>query len=721
MLIALVGNQNCGKTTLFNALTGSNQHVGNFPGVTVDSKIGTIKNQKSEMQVVDLPGIYSLSPYSNEEIVTRDFILKNKPDIILNILDATNLERNLYLTLQLAELNIPMVLALNMMDEVKSSGNSIDLNKLEEELGIEVCAISASKNEGIHELIQHIERIADEHILPKKDDICSSDSPIHRAIHAMMNLIEDHAQKLQYPLRYVATRLIEGDTILEKEIKLSENELDMLGHIVKEMETDAMMDREAAMAAMRYKYIDAVASKTIKRINPYTKEQILTNKIDKILTNKYLAFPIFIIIMALVFYLTFGLIGYYLSEWLGMGIEALTELVRKLMIDGKMNNVVISLLCDGIMGGVGSVLSFIPTIVTLFFFLSLLEDSGYMARIAFIMDKPLRKLGLSGRSFVPMLIGFGCSVPAIMASRTLTSERDKKLTIMLTPYMSCSAKLPVFTVLTAAFFGKTSVLVMIGLYLIGIVMAILIASISKLISKGKPTPFMMELPTYRLPGTKTTLLLMWDKAKDFIKKAFTIIFVATIIIWFLQTFDFHFNVVGSEDSILATLAKFITPIFKPIGVDNWRVTSAVITGLSAKESIVSTLDLLLKGQNISDIMSPLQGFSLLVFILLYMPCVATFATMKRELKSTWLAVSYMALETLVAYITATIIYQLGSHLSFGVWDIIIIIAIIIAFIVALYFAIRFKGCSSSACENCAHHQHCQKEKRNSTKKNEELN
>ena len=525
MKVALVGNQNCGKTTLFNALTGSNQHVGNFPGVTIDSKVGIIKGQKERIEVVDLPGIYSLSPYSNEEIVTRDYILTNKPDIILNIIDATNIERNLYLTLQLAELDIPMVLALNMMDEVRNAGNSIDINLLEEELGIEACSISAAKNEGVAELIDHIIRIANTHSLPKITDICEPTSPVHRAIHGMMTLISDHAARLKYPLRFVASRLIEGDEILENEIGLSENEKDMLNHIVVEMENDTHLDREAAMASMRYDFIDKVCAKCVHKVNEKTKEQIRSNKIDRILTNKYLAFPIFIVIMALVFYLTFGLIGYYLSDWLGMGIDALIELTRTGLTNVSVNPVVISLVCDGVMGGVGSVLSFIPTIVVLFFFLSMLEDSGYMARIAFIMDRPLRKLGLSGRSFVPMLIGFGCSVPAVMSSRTLTSDRDKRLTIMLTPFMSCSAKLPVFTLLTAAFFGASGTWVMISLYIIGIVVAIIIAALCHIFIKGKPTPFMMELPTYRLPGAKTTVMLMWEKAKDFIRKAFTIIFV----------------------------------------------------------------------------------------------------------------------------------------------------------------------------------------------------
>lgn len=661
MLIALVGNQNCGKTTLFNALTGSSQHVGNFPGVTVDSKVGIVKNSKVKMEVVDLPGIYSLSPYSNEEIVTRDFILKKKPDIILNIIDATNIERNLYLTLQLAELNVPMVVALNMMDEVKNAGNSIDLNLLETELGIEVCSISAQKNEGIDELIEHIKRIASQRILPKKDDICLPTSPVHRALHAMMNLIEDHAKKINYPVRYVATRLIEGDALLEKEIELNENEVDMLGHIVKEMETDSNLDREASLAKMRYEYIDNISQKCVHRVRIFTPEQIRSNKIDRILTNKYLAFPIFILIMGLIFYLTFGLVGTFFSDLLETGINEFILLVHQGCENLEMNPVVISLLCDGVLGGVGSVLSFIPIILILFFFLSLLEDSGYMARIAFIMDKPLRKLNLSGRSFVPMLIGFGCSVPAVMATRTLTSERDKKLTILLVPFMSCSAKLPVFSLLTAAFFGVNAVWIMILLYVIGIVTAVLVAALCKLIIKGKPTPFMMELPTYRLPSGKTTLLLMWDKAKDFIKKAFTIIFVASLIIWFLQSFDLHlYYVENNENSILASLAKAITPVFSLIGVNDWRVTSALITGLSAKESIVSTLTMLLGNTSIESIMNGLQGFSVLVFILLYMPCVATFATIKRELKSTSKAVLFMIIQTLIAYIISMMIYQIGS-------------------------------------------------------------
>ena len=662
MLIALVGNQNCGKTTLFNALTGSNQHVGNFPGVTVDAKIGIIKDAKEKLEIVDLPGIYSLSPYSQEEIVTRDYILKNNVDIILNIIDATNIERSLYLTLQLAELNVPMVIALNMMDEVINAGNSISLGELENNLGIEVCAISASKGEGIKELLEHIKRIASSHDLPKKNDICEESTPVHRAIHAMMNLIDDHAKKLNYPTRFVATRLIEGDTILQEEIELSPNEVDMLGHIVLEMETDGKLDREALLASTRYNYIDKVCQKAVKRINPYTKEQILSNKIDKILTNKYLAFPLFILIMGLVFYLTFGLIGYYLSLLFETGIDAFINMIRTGLEKIEINEIVVSLICDGALGGIGSVLSFIPTIVTLFLFLSLLEDTGYMARIAFIMDKPLRKLGLSGRSFVPLLIGFGCSVPAVMSARTMASERDRKLTIMLIPYMSCSSKLPVFSMLTLAFFGQKSALVMVVLYIIGIILAIGAAFISKIIIKGKPTPFMMELPTYRLPTFKTTLLLMWDKAKDFIKKAFTVIFVASLIIWFLQSFNVKlYPVTNNEESILALIGQFLTPIFKPLGISSWRITSAIITGLSAKESIVSVIEILIGDATaLKAIMTSFQAFCLLLFILLYMPCVATFAAVRKELHSTPLAIGYMVLQTFVAYIVATSVYQIGS-------------------------------------------------------------
>lgn len=662
MIIALVGNQNCGKTTLFNALTGSNQHVGNFPGVTVDGKMGTLINY-DKVQICDLPGIYSLSPYSNEEIVTRDFIIKNKPDIVLNIVDATNIERNLYLTLQLCELNVPVIIALNMMDEVESSGNSIDIEKLSELLGISVCAISASKNEGIEELVKKTLEVAKSKKKPAVVDICKPTSPVHRAIHGMMHLISDHAAGEDLPLRYVATHLIEGDVILEDSLNLTDNEKDIINHVVTEMEKDEGQDREVCLAKMRYDFIDNISLNCVKRVNVLTFTQQRSNKIDKILTNKYLAFPIFIVIMGLIFYLTFGLIGKFLSDGFEKLIELFIDLVNKGLVNYGINEVVQSLIVDGILTGVGSVLSFLPTIVVLFLFLSLLEDSGYMARVAFIMDKPLRKLGLSGRSFVPLLIGFGCSVPAIMASRTLTSQRDKKITLMLIPFIPCSAKLPIFTVLCAAFFGVNSVIVMIGLYVFSILMGTIVAYITKLVTKGKPSPFMMELPAYRMPSFKTTLILMWEKAKDFLKKAFTVIFIATVIIWFLQSFDLKLNYVSeNNDSILALISKFITPIFKPIGITRWEVCASLITGLSAKEAVVSTLSVLLGTIHIESILTTLQGISLLVFVLLYMPCVAAFAVLKKELKNTFLAIIYMAGQTLFAYLVAFIIYNIGGLL-----------------------------------------------------------
>lgn len=662
MKVALVGNQNCGKTTLFNILTGANQRVGNFPGVTVDSKVGILKQSK-DIEVIDLPGIYSLSPYSNEEIVARDYIIQEHPDIIVNIIDATNIERNLYLTLQLLELGVPMVIALNMMDEVRNSGNAIDVAKLEKSIGVKMVAISAIKDEGITELINNIKKIGKEHQIPCINDFCEAPSPVHRTIHATMNLIEDHCLNKHCPLRYAATRLIEGDKLIEEYLELSNNEKEMLEHIVLEMETDAHLDREAVLAMMRYDFIDRITEHTVIRKNDLTKEQVLSNKIDRILTNKWLAFPIFIIIMALVFYLSFGLIGYYLSSWLEMLLSAITQLINTGLVSYGINEVVRSLVVDGILNGINSVLSFLPTIVVLFFFLSLLEDSGYMARIAFIMDKPLRKIGLSGRSFVPMLIGFGCSVPAVMATRTLTSERDKKLTMLVIPFMSCSAKLPIYTVLTSAFFGVNSVWVMILLYVTGIVTGVLVLALIYAIKKINATPFMMELPSYRLPGWKSTFLLMWEKAKDFIKKAFTVIFVATVIIWFLQSFDLKLNhVANNEDSILAALAALIAPIFKPIGLNDWRLTSALITGLSAKEAVVSTLEVLISGDlamTMQSTFTSLQGLSLLLFVLLYMPCVATFATMRKELNSTKWALLYVIGQTAFAYFIAFIVYQVG--------------------------------------------------------------
>ena len=713
MLVALVGNQNCGKTTLFNALTGSSQRVGNFPGVTVSSKSGFIKGAKEKIEVVDLPGIYSLSPYSNEEVVTRDFILKNDPDLILNIIDATNIERNLYLTMQLMELGKPMLIAANMMDELRKAGNSIDQNKLEEGLGIEICSISASKGEGIGELVEHIKRIGSEHNVPKKLDFCPPDSPVHNAIHATMHLLSDHADRYHLPIRYLATRLIEGDAPLEEQAGLTDNEKDMIGHIVKEMEKDSGLDREAAIASMRYQFIDSLCATCVHRVNQMTNSQIRSNKIDRILTNKWLAFPIFILIMGAVFALTFGVVNTYVSDYLGLGIDYLVKIIRKAMDGASVNPVVVSMVCDGAIGGIGSVVSFVPTIVALFFFLSLLEDSGYMARIAFIMDKPLRKLGLSGRSFVPMLVGFGCSVPAVMSSRTLTSDRDKRLTILLIPFMSCSAKLPVFALLTAAFFGVYSPLVMISLYVIGVAMAVLAAAASKAIVKGKPSPFMMELPTYRFPTLRNSLMLMWDKAKDFIKKAFTVIFVATMVIWFLQSFDYHLNfVTDNEQSLLSYIARFITPVFRPFGVTDWRVTSAILTGLSAKESIVSTLSLLIGEANLTSVMNGLQAFSLLIFVLLYMPCIATFAAERRELGSTWMAVGYMVLQTLVAYVAATLVFQVGNLFDNPSWlDITIVCVVFAALIAAIIFLIVKGGCRSKECEGCAYYSDCSRKRK----------
>lgn len=659
MRIALVGNQNCGKTTLFNVLTGSNQRVGNFPGVTVDGKVGILKGNEN-IEVVDLPGIYSLSPYSNEEIVTRDYIIKESPDIVLNIVDATNIERNLYLTLQLCELDVPVILALNMMDEVENSGNSIDTKKLSKSLGIEVCAISASKNEGIEELILKTIEVAKNKIMPKITDICEETSPVHRAIHGMMHFISDHAKRENIPLRYTATHLIEGDHLLIDSLNLTDNEKDIVEHVVHEMETDNLEDREVSLIGMRYNFIDKIAKEAVHRVNVQTITQIRSNKIDRILTNKYTAFPIFIFIMGLVFYLTFGLIGKILSD----GFESLLDFtISKIDIaltNYGLNEVVHSLLVSGVLRGISSVLSFLPTVVTLFLFLSILEDSGYMARIAFIMDKPLRKLGLSGRSFVPMLIGFGCSVPAVMSSRTLTSSRDKKITLLLIPFVPCSAKLPIFTVICAAFFGVKSVLVMIGLYLFSILMGVFVAFILKLIVKGKPTPFMMELPAYRLPSFKTTLMLLWEKAKDFLKKAFTIIFISSIVIWFLQSFDTRINYVNDNSlSMLASISKVITPIFKPLGLDRWEICASLVTGLTAKEAVVSTLSVLFGTTDITSFITLLQGISLLVFVLLYMPCVATFAVLRKELKSFWIASLYMAFQTLFAYVITLIIYNIG--------------------------------------------------------------
>ena len=633
MIFALAGNQNCGKTTLFNQLTGANQHVGNFPGVTVDRKIGEIRSVKN-CSVVDLPGIYSIRPYTSEEIVTRDFLLQEKPDGIINIVDATNIERNLYLTLQLLELRIPMVLALNMMDEVRGNGGSIDYKRMSDELGIPVVPISAAKDEGIEDLIQAIVSVAKKKTLPQVMDFCEQ-GPVHRCIHAVSHQVEDHAATIGMSPRFAATKIVENDTDIITKLALTENELDMMEHSIAEMEADCGLDRNAALADMRYTFIEKVCGKTVKKCME-SKEHIRSVRIDNILTNKYLAIPMFILIMLVIFVLTFNVIGAALSDWMAMGIDAFTALCDRGLTAYGINPVVHSLVIDGIFAGVGSVLGFLPIIVVLFFFLSILEDSGYMARVAFVMDKPLRKIGLSGRSFVPMLIGFGCTVPAVMATRTLAGERDRKMTILLTPFMSCSAKIPIYSVFAAAFFPGKEALVMIVLYAVGILTGILSAAVlNRTAFRGKPIPFVMELPNYRLPSAKSVCRLMWDKAKDFIERAFTIIFLATIVIWFLQTFDLRFNVVAeSEDSLLALIGQGIAPLFGPLGFSDWRVSTALITGFTAKEAVVSTLSVL-TGTSIANLsgvlgsmFSGLSAASFLVFTLLYTPCVAGIACSK---------------------------------------------------------------------------------------------
>lgn len=659
LTFALAGNQNCGKTTLFNRLTGSNQHVGNFPGVTVDRKDGEIKNHADTL-ITDLPGIYSMSPYSNEEIVTRKFLLDEKPKGIINIIDASNIERNLYLTMQLMELNIPMVVALNMMDEVRKNGGSVLVNEMEQLLGVPVIPISAAKNEGIEELTDHALHIAKYRECPGRQDFCishgtSEQTAVHRCIHAIMHLIEDHAEAAEIPIRFAASKLIEGDSPVEDKLKLSQNEKEMIEHIIVQMEQERGLDRAAAIADMRFHFIKSICQQTVIKPSE-SKEHARSIKIDKILTGKYTAIPSFIAIMGLVFWLTFSVIGKGLSNLLDLGISHLTTLVDGLLTKANINDVIHSLIIDGIFNGVGSVLNFLPIIVTLFFFLSLLEDSGYMARVAFVMDKLLRKAGLSGRSIVPMLIGFGCTVPGVMASRTLSSERDRKMTILLTPFMSCSAKLPIYGFFAAAFFPNNSAIVMILLYALGIATAVFMAIIMKLsIFKGEPVPFVMELPNYRMPSAKSVCQLLWEKAKDFLQRAFTVIFVATIVIWFLQTFDTKFNLVeNSQDSILATIAGFIAPIFKPLGFGDWRISTALITGFMAKESVVSTLSVLLgSGVKITSILTQLGAASLLVFCLLYTPCVAAIASIKRELGRKW-ACFVVVFQCVIAWIMAFI-------------------------------------------------------------------
>ena len=664
LTFGLAGNQNCGKTTLFNQLTGSNQHVGNFPGVTVDRKDGPIRNQEHTL-VTDLPGIYSMSPYTSEEIVSREFFLNDRPRGIINIVDATNIERNLYLTLQLIELDIPMVLALNMMDEVRENGGTIDINLLEDTLGIPVVPISAAKNGGIDELVEHAVHVARYRERPGRMDFCDAEGPdggaMHRCIHSIMHLIEDHAHKYKIPTRFAASKLVEGDKLVEEALHLDQNEREMIEHIISQMETESGMDRQAALANMRFTFIHKVCDATVVRPHE-SKEHIRSQKMDRILTGKYTAIPVFAAIMILIFYLTFGLVGKWLSDLLNLGIDAFTGWMDSLLTLAHVNEVVHSLVIDGIFTGVGSVLGFLPTIVTLFFFLSLLEDSGYMARVAFVMDKLLRKIGLSGRSFVPMIIGFGCSVPAIMATRTLPSERDRKLTVLLTPFMSCSAKMPIYAFFAAAFFPGKSALVMTILYFTGVLVGIGFAWIlDHTAFRGEPVPFVMELPNYRFPSAKSVGRLIWDKAKDFLTRAFTIIFLATIIIWFLQSFDTHLNIVtDSKDSILALVGSLLAPLFVPLGFGNWKISTALITGFMAKEGVVSTLTIL----SAVDILTPFTAAVFLVFTLLYTPCVAAIASVKRELGGKW-AVGVAITQCVIAWLVAFLVRIVGLLIGLG--------------------------------------------------------
>lgn len=659
LTFALVGNQNCGKTTLFNQLTGSKQHVGNFPGVTVDRKDGVIRGHENTL-ITDLPGIYSMSPYTSEEIVTREFVIKEKPKGIINIVDATNIERNLYLTMQLLELGFPMVVALNMMDELSQNGGSVLVNEMEEALGVPVIPISAAKGEGIDELVRHAIHIAKYQERPEENDFCKRNEGIHRGIHAVMHLIEDHAEKTEIPIRFAASKVMEGDVKILEQLKLTEKEQNLLDDIAAQTEEETGMDRAAAVAQMRFDYIEEVCKETV--IKPReSKERIRSRRIDHFLTGKYTGIPAFIGIMGIVFWLTFNVIGAFLQGLLESGITALTEAADAAMQAAHVNSVIHSLVIDGVFNGVGGVLSFLPIIVTLFFFLSMLEDSGYMARVAFIMDKLLRKLGLSGRSIVPMLIGFGCTVPGVMASRTLPSERDRKMTILLTPFMSCTAKLPIYAFFTAAFFPKHGALVMIGLYLFGIIMGILMAVIFKKTAfKGEAVPFVMELPNYRMPGAKNVLHLLWDKAKDFLQRAFTVIFIATILIWFLQNFDTGFNMVAdSQDSILAMAAGVLAPIFIPVGFGDWRIVTALISGFMAKESVVSSLTVLFGStQMLQGSLTTVGAASLLVFCLLYTPCVAAIASVKRELGGKWAAAMVIG-QCVIAWIAAFAVYQIG--------------------------------------------------------------
>lgn len=668
-VLALVGNQNSGKTTLFNQLTGSSQHVGNFPGVTVEKKSGGIKKQKG-FELVDLPGIYSLSPFTSEEVVTRDFLIRSHPDGIINIIDATNIERNLYLTLQLLELEIPMVVALNMMDEVVSCGNSIDVKALQNRLGVEIIPISANKNQGIDELIEKIVRVSQQKIKPAKYDFCIGE--VHRAVHATAHIIAPKSDVAAIPLRFAAAKIVEGDALLEEELGLNEKEKFIISRLIEEMETSLHTDREAALADMRYLFIEETCREVVHKVCD-TREQRRTASFDKVLTHRIFAIPIFLAIMSLVFYLTFGILGAFLSDSLSLGISFVVGWADKGLETLGINPAIHSLVIDGIFAGIGSVLSFLPVVVLLFFFLSILEDTGYMARVAFVMDHLLRRIGLSGKSFVPMLIGFGCSVPAIMATRTLSSDRDRKMTMILIPFMSCSAKLPIYAVFTAVFFARNQAFVMVILYVTGMVMAVLSGLLLKnTIFKGESVPFILELPSYRFPSGKSILLHMWEKAKDFLQRAFTVIFIATILIWFLQYFDFHFNhVTDSGKSILASLGTLIAPVFSPLGFGDWRASTALLTGLSAKEAVVSTLAVLIGAngnhaflESLQSMFTPLAAFSFMVFTLLYMPCIATMAAIRREMNSIGKAALTMVYQTSFAWIVAFVVYQGGRLLGF---------------------------------------------------------
>ena len=667
MIFALAGNQNCGKTTLFNALTGSNQHVGNFPGVTVDQKAGVIKG--TDHQVVDLPGIYSIRPYTQEEIVTRDFILKSKPDAIINIVDATNMERNLYLTLQLLTLQVPTVIALNMMDELVGNGGSVDVQKMSEAIGVPVVPISAAKNQGITELVDTLLDTASRRVTPKVQDFCP-EGPVHRCIHAVCHIIEDHAQRVNIARRFCAMKLIEGEQDFFDALELSQNEKELIEHTIIEMEHETGLDRNAALADMRYNFIEKVCNQCVVKAKE-SKEHRRSMQIDKVLTHRIFAIPLFIAIMGLVFFLTFNVVGAFLSDVMAYAIDGLTILADRALTAYGINPVVHSLIIDGIFAGVGSVVSFLPLIVTLFFFLSILEDSGYMARVAFVMDKLLRKIGLSGRSFVPMLVGFGCSVPAIMATRTLSSNRDRKMTILLTPFMSCSAKIPIYTLFAAAFFPGHELLVMLALYFGGILVGILVALVLKNTAfKGNPVPFVMELPHYRFPSAKSVVLLMWEKAKDFLTRAFTVIFMATVIIWFMQTFDTRLNVVeNSGSSILAALGRLVSPIFAPLGFGDWRMVTALVSGFTAKEAVVSTFGVILGvsteqlGAALHSLFTTASAASFLAFCLLYTPCVAAVSTIRTELKSGWKTVGIVFAQCLVAWLAAFMVYHVGLLLT----------------------------------------------------------